>query len=105
MIICEAIFGGVMLQRSLIFVVILVVGLSAIVFWHFRRPGAAAIAPTGLYYADDGVSTNLDQDLVTMWEIASVPNDPGTVSTHEAQLAASRVFNTVNLIGMPRSEV
>lgn len=51
-------------------------------------------------------STNLAADIEAMWSVAPMPQGRNWVAASvEADSAALRVFNTVNLIGMSRDEV
>ena len=52
----------------------------------------------------NAVSADLDADLRLMWQTESLRSGEGEASTLTAILAASRVFNTVSLVGMTGAE-
>ncbi len=63
-------------------------------------------SPLSLRQGPDGASPDLAADLKAMWETEPLVSDgPGAASTERAVRAASRVFDTVSLVGKARAEV
>ncbi|MDB5311970.1 MAG: hypothetical protein JWO38_6172 [Gemmataceae bacterium] len=86
-----------------------VLGVGSSVWRTIDRLGPE---PFPLHHGGDAVSADLAADLRLMWETQPLPGDAGPSagpnpkgSTDPAIHAASRVFNTVDLVGKTRDEV
>lgn len=91
---------------------LLVVALLAAGLALWRAVDRFGPTPLSLYQSEDGASTDLAADLNQMWETEPLQGDAGPkagpkpkASTDAAITAASRVFNTVDLVGKTRQEV
>jgi hypothetical protein len=87
----------------LLVAVLLAGGLAA-----WRAVDRFGPTPFPLHHAEDGTTADLSADLKLMWETQPLkgdarPNPKGSADT--AINAASRVFNTVELVGKTREEV
>lgn len=79
-------------------VVLVGVGAWGLWYWSESRQEAAA---RDRDFDSEARSVDLDADLQLMWQTAPMRSDPAKeASTLAAILAASRVFNTVSLVGM-----
>tara|TARA_R110002072_G_C7650176_1_gene508635 strand:+ start:98 stop:538 length:441 start_codon:yes stop_codon:yes gene_type:complete len=73
-------------------------------FWFLRGPSEDELARLREFDAE-AVSANLDADLRLMWQTAPLRSGAGEASTLAAIMAASRVFNTVSLVGKTGTDV
>ena len=91
---------------------ILVVAVLAVGYGAWRTVDRIGLEPLPLHHGKDGVSADLAADLKLMWETQPLTGDAGPSagpnpkgSTDAAIHAASRVFNTVHMVGKTREEV
>jgi hypothetical protein len=79
--------------------------------WAWRAVGRLGHQPLPQHLDEDGRCADLPSDLKLMWEtgpmewVADPARRTNRASTDQAIQAASRVFNTVELIGKTREEV
>jgi len=88
-----------------------VFALAVLLWWHFRQPKEQS-SYTGQFSDVLEKSTDVPRDLKLMWETQPLQGTPDPThgpnphaSTDKAIEAASRVFNTVKLVGKSREEV
>src|SRR5262245_49643655 len=95
--------------RVLLLIAVLVLGGG---LWLWRAVGVHWVEPHPGQYGDGEKSSDLPGDTKLMWETRQLGGTPDPThgpnprsSTDRAINAASRVFNTVELVGKTREEV